>query len=63
MVRPVKVRTPSEHVTTLSRMQLQVQQDESLKARRKKRIVELVSALITEFQKEVVMASEKGDVP
>ncbi len=53
MSRPVKVRDPSEQVTTLSRMLRQVDVDVRYKPRRRKVLKAKITALMQEFQKEV----------
>lgn len=53
MTRPVKIRTPSEQLTVLSRMLQQVQMDERIGSRRKKRLATQITELMAEFQKEV----------
>ena len=53
MARPVLTRDPSEQVTVLSRMLRQVDIDPRYKPRRRRVLKEKITALLSEFQKEV----------
>lgn len=53
MARPFVPRAPSEHLVTLSRMRRQVEIDENLPVRRRRRIENKLAELMAEFQKEL----------
>lgn len=46
-------RPPAEHLATLSRMAGQVDADDKMSGRRRKSVKELISKLMSEFQKEL----------
>lgn len=60
MSRPVEPREPSEQVILLSRMLRQVEVDERYARRRKRTLVQKISDLMSEFQKEVGTHDESG---
>lgn len=53
MSRPVEPKEPSMQMTVLLRMRRQVEMDERIPSRRKKRIQTLLNDLLGEFQKEL----------
>lgn len=53
MPRPPTRRPPAEHLAALSRMMGQVDADDEMSARRRKSVKELLSKLMSEFQKEL----------
>lgn len=53
MARPIKPKTPAEHLLTLSNLLRSVEVDETLSTRRRRNLAELAGALMAEFQKEL----------
>jgi len=51
--RPVKPRTASEHLVTLSRMSRAIEVDEHLDTRHKRRLLRLISQLMQALHKEL----------
>lgn len=53
MSRPVKPRSASEHLVTLSRVSRAIEIDAKLSERRKKRLLQLLAQLMGELQKDM----------
>lgn len=53
MARPVKTRSPAQHLIALSRMARSIEIDDTRTPQRRKRILTLLAQLIAELQKDI----------